>query len=147
MGRTCQPPLSASPVALPCPGPRRRRRHRGSARRRKLRWPRWPGERDVLVDGTVHRLEAADWGASVKEATAATDRRISCFLAKMVRSTVSTQTASHCLTAFHLAHLPLSKNKILLIFQLPIRTNPCCALKITVQCIRMIFSPLQFGRL
>ena len=115
--------------------------------RRKLRWPRWLGERDVLVDGAVRRLEAADWGASVKEATAATDRRISCFLAKMVRSTVSTQTASHCLTAFHLAHLPLSKNKILLIFQLPIRTNPCCALKITVQCIRMIFSPLQFGRL
>ena len=81
-------------------------------RRRKLRWPRWLGERDVLVDGTVHRLEAADWGASVKEATAATDRRISCFLAKMVGSTVSTQTASHCLTAFHLAHLPLSKKTL-----------------------------------
>ena len=37
------------------------------------------------------------------------DRRISCFLAKMVGSTVSTQIASHCLTAFYLAHLPLSK--------------------------------------
>ena len=66
MGRTCQPPLSASPVALPRPGPRRRRCHRGSARRRKLLWPLWPGERDVLVDGAVRRLEAADWGASVK---------------------------------------------------------------------------------
>ena len=106
----------------------------------------WERERDVLVDSAVRHLEAG-WLGSIREGghrprTAGSraswrrwwDRR----WAPRLRATA--------LLLFILLIFPYLK-KLLLIFQLPIRTNPCCALKITVQCIRMIFSPLQFGRL
>jgi len=101
---------------------------RRSALRRKLRRPRRLRERDALVDGALRSLEAADRGASGKEATR---RRIWRFLAKMVTSTVSTQTMSQCLNAFHFADLP--------IIQLPTVTNPFCALTITVDYRKMFF--------
>jgi hypothetical protein len=50
---------------------------------------------------------------------------------KMVASMVSTQTA--ILTTSHL-----------LIFPLPVRTNPFCALKFALHCIKMIFCASTF---
>ena len=101
---------------------------RRSALRRKLRRPRRLRERDALVDGALRCLQSADGGASGKEATR---RRIWRFLAKMVTSTVSTQTMSQCLNAFHFADLP--------IIQLPTVTNPFCALTITVDYRKIFF--------